>query len=100
MSISELSETSLTVTQLCLSLGMSASQDNLLRYSIKIIPGEEVCSQALGSRSLKLQACRPAAAPVSKEHFHLLSAQAQKALWRQRNLGFLSWIICDNLMAS
>ena len=37
---------------------------------VKILLGEEVCSQALGSRSLKLQASRePDEAPISEEGF-------------------------------
>ena len=47
---------------------------------VKILLGEEVCSQALGSRSLKLQASRePVEAPASKERFACFPLVAQKA---------------------
>ena len=55
---------------------------------MKSLPGEEVCSQALGSRSLKLQACEACCSISLQRSFHLLSSQAQKALWYPSNLYF------------
>ena len=55
---------------------------------IKILPGEAVCSQALGSRSLELQACEACCSISLQRTFCLLSIQAQKALWHPSNLSF------------
>ena len=64
---------------------------------VKILLGEEVCSQALGSRSLKLQASRePVEAPASKECFTSFSLVAKKALWHSSTLSYLLCFIFDN----
>ena len=52
--------------------------------------GEEVCSQALGSRSLKLQACGACCSISLQRAYCLLSTQAQKALWHSSYL----WFFC------
>ena len=49
MSIHELSEISLTHTQLCLSSGMSASQDNLLNQEVNEAQGEALLDQSVHS---------------------------------------------------
>ena len=57
---------------------------------VKIFLGEEVCSQAQGSRSLKLQASRqPVETSVSKYCFTCFPLVAQKALWHSSNLSDL-----------
>ena len=47
MSIRELSEISLTHAQLCLSSGMSASQDNLLNQEVNEAQGEALLDQSV-----------------------------------------------------
>ena len=49
MSISELSENSLTHAQLCLSSGMSASQDNILNQEVIEAQGEVLLDQSVHS---------------------------------------------------
>ena len=49
MSISELSQTSLTVAQLCLSSGMAASQDNLLNQDVNEAQGDVLLDQSVHS---------------------------------------------------
>ena len=49
MRISELSENSLNHAQLCLSLGMSASQDNLLNQEVIEAQGEVLLDQSVHS---------------------------------------------------
>ena len=49
MSICELSEISLTHAQLCLSSGMSASQDNLLNQEVNEAQGEALLDQSVHS---------------------------------------------------
>ena len=61
-------------------------KDHVFDVNIKILLGEEVCSQALGSRSLELQACGACCSISLQRAFHLLLAQCQKALWRSSNL--------------
>ena len=64
---------------------------------IKILLGKEVCSQALGSRSLKVQASKePVEAPAFKEHFASFPLVAQKALWYSSTLSYLLCFIFDN----
>ena len=64
---------------------------------IKILLGKEVCSQALGSRSLKVQASKePVEAPAFKEHFASFPLVAQKALWHSSTLSYLLCFIFDN----
>ncbi len=63
----------------------------------KILLGEEVCSQALGSRSLKLQASKePVEVPAFKEHFTSFPLVAQKALWHSSTLSYFLCFIFDN----
>ena len=64
---------------------------------IKILLGKEVCSQALGSRSLKVQASKePVEAPAFKEHFASFPLVAQKALWHSSTLSYFLCFIFDN----
>ena len=49
MSICELSEISLTHAQLCLSSGMSASQDNLLNQEVNEAQGDILLDQSVHS---------------------------------------------------
>ena len=66
---------------------------------VKILPGEEVCSQALGSRSLKLQASHESIdTPASKESFACFPHLAQKPVWHSSTLKFLLFFIFDNLL--
>merc|ERR1711867_317416 len=62
--------------------------DHVFDVNIKILPGEEVCSQALRSRSLELEACGACCSNSLQRAFYLLSSQAQKALWHPSNLCF------------
>ena len=56
---------------------------------VNILPEEKVCSQALGLRSLKLQASsEPVDVLASKERFACFPLGAQKAVWHSRNLKF------------
>ena len=63
-------------------------KDHVFYINIKILLGEEVCSQALGSRSLELQACGAYCSIILQRAFCLLSALAQKALWYPSSLWF------------
>ena len=64
---------------------------------IKILLGEEVCSEALGSRSLKLQASWSLLQHQSpNKRFTCFPLLAQKALWHSSNLRFLLCFIFDN----
>ena len=63
-------------------------KDHVFDINIKILWGEEVCSQALGKWVWSSRLLEPTAALVSKRVFCLLSAQAQKALWHPSSLFF------------
>ena len=64
---------------------------------VNILLGEEVCSQALGLMSLKLQASsEPVDARASREHFACFPLVVQKAVWHSSTLKFLLCFIFDN----